>query len=102
MKEEIFGPDAYGDQSKGWALLSITWALGLVALISKVIRIWIRARLRRNLGLDDAVMAVAMVSTVRDSDCLLNQGDTGNNRPRRRSHFGRSFQWSRPTHVLSY
>ena len=102
MKEETLGPNPYGDQSKGWAILSVTWALVLVALISTIIRIWIRARLTRNLGVDDAVMAIAMVSRIKCPDYVLTQVKTGDDRSRRRSHFRRSLQWSWTTHVLSH
>lgn len=62
MKAETFAVPDNGDVDKGWAILSSCWALVAVAFVSTVIRIWIRARLTRNLGWDDFFISVAMVN----------------------------------------
>lgn len=64
MKAQSFSPNPYGDQDKGWSLLAVCWAFVTCAFISTVLRVWIRARLTRNLGWDDGIMAVAMVRTI--------------------------------------
>jgi len=63
MKAETFTPNPHGDEEKGWALIPVCWALVLGALVSTILRVYIRARLTRNLGWDDTVMVVTMVST---------------------------------------
>ncbi|KAL6714771.1 hypothetical protein ACLMJK_008196 [Lecanora helva] len=64
MKEETFTPNPTGDQDKGWAILAVCWALVLFALVSTILRIYVRARLTGNLGSDDAVIGVAMATTI--------------------------------------
>lgn len=64
MKAESFSPNLTGDQSKGWTLLAVCWAFVLCALISTILRVYIRSRITRNLGWDDAVMALAMVRPI--------------------------------------
>lgn len=61
MKAETFAPNPYGDQDKGWALISVCWAFVICAFITTCLRVWVRARLTRNLGWDDVVMMTAMV-----------------------------------------
>ena len=61
MKAETFAVPDNGDVDKGWAILSTCWALVVVALVSTITRIWIRARLTRNLGWDDFFISLAMV-----------------------------------------
>lgn len=61
MRAETFGPNPNGDQNKGWTLLAVCWAFVICALITTILRIWIRSRLTRNLGIDDWVMVFAMV-----------------------------------------
>ena len=63
MKQENFSLPAGGDIDKGWTILAVCWAFVLCAFISTALRVWVRARLTRNLGWDDAVMALAMIST---------------------------------------
>ena len=40
----------------------VCWALVAGALVSTILRIWIRVRLTRDLSWDDGIMAIAMVS----------------------------------------
>ena len=61
MKAETFAVPDNGDVDKGWAILSTSWALVAVAFVSTITRIWIRARLTRNLGWDDFFISLAMV-----------------------------------------
>ncbi len=67
MKQETFAPSLGGDIDKGWAILSVCWAFVLCAFISTALRVWVRARLTHNLGVDDAVMALAMVGAAYSS-----------------------------------
>ncbi len=62
MKVETFAVPDNGDVDKGWAILSTVWAMVAVAFVWTVTRIWIRARLTRNLGWDDFVISLAMVT----------------------------------------
>ena len=62
MKAETFAVPDNGDVDKGWAILSTCWALVAVAFVSTITRIWIRARLTRNLGWDDFFISLAMVN----------------------------------------
>ena len=64
MKEHIFTEPEGGDQSQGWALLSVCWAFVLTATITTIMRTWVRARLTRNLGWDDYTIIAALVCTV--------------------------------------
>ena len=67
MKKQNFARPAHGDVDQGWAILSVCWAFVAVALASTLLRVWIRARLTRNLGWDDGIMVIAMVSIGRAS-----------------------------------
>lgn len=62
MKAETFAVPDNGDVDKGWAILSSCWALVAVAFVSTITRIWIRARLTRNLSWDDFFISLAMVN----------------------------------------
>lgn len=61
MKNYEFVPAPEGDVNQGWALLAVTWAFVLTAFATIVVRIFVRARLTRNLGADDYTIVVAMV-----------------------------------------
>ena len=61
MKQETFAPPPNGDVDKGWAVLAICWAFIACALISTMLRVWVRSRITRNLGADDYVAVAAMV-----------------------------------------
>ena len=61
MKQETFAPPRNGDVDQGWAILAICWAFITCALISTMLRVWVRSRITRNLGGDDYVAVAAMV-----------------------------------------
>jgi len=63
MIQEPFSRPTGGDIDQGWAILSVCWAFVIFALVSTILRVWIRARLTRNLGWDDLIMSIAMVSS---------------------------------------
>ena len=65
MKEYQFSRPPDGDRSQGWALLSVCWAFVAAALVSTILRVWVRVKLTRNLGWDDHHMIIAMVSLQR-------------------------------------
>ncbi len=60
MKTYTF-TDPGGDTDQGWALISVTWAFVVAALVSTILRVWVRGNLTRNMGADDWTMIVAMV-----------------------------------------
>lgn len=62
MKKQTFTRPPNGDVDQGWAILSVCWAFVAAALGSTILRVWIRTRLTRNLGWDDGIMVIAMVS----------------------------------------
>lgn len=64
MKQQTFTPPDNGDVDQGWAILAVCWAFVICALVSTILRVWVRARLTHNLSLDDYNMMIAMVSTV--------------------------------------
>lgn len=61
MQHETFTPPRNGDVDQGWAILAICWAFIACALISTVLRVWVRSRITRNLGGDDYFAVAAMV-----------------------------------------
>ena len=61
MEAYTFSPPEGGDVDHGWALLSVCWAFVLCAFITTSLRIFVRAKLTKNLGYDDAFMVIAMV-----------------------------------------
>lgn len=61
MKAETFSRPQNGDVDQGWAILAVCWAFIACALISILLRVWVRWRITRNLGSDDWVIALAMV-----------------------------------------
>lgn len=61
MKAETFARPNNGDVHQGWAILAICWAFIVCALVSTILRVWVRWRITRNMGSDDWVMVVAMV-----------------------------------------
>lgn len=63
MKQETFAPPSNGDIDQGWAILAICWTFIACALISTMLRVWVRSRITRNLGGDDYVIVAAMVRT---------------------------------------
>ena len=62
MKEQFFTQPDNGDVDRGWAILAVCWAFVTCAFISTALRVWVRAKLTRNLGSDDYNMMIAMVS----------------------------------------
>ena len=64
MKQETFDVPSNGDVDQGWAILAICWAFIVCALISTMLRVWVRSRITRNLGGDDYISVVAMVKTL--------------------------------------
>ncbi|KAL8838515.1 MAG: hypothetical protein Q9176_005067 [Flavoplaca citrina] len=64
MKEYQFSRPPDGDRSQGWALLSVCWAFVAAALVSTILRVWVRVKLTRNLGWDDHHMIIAMTTTI--------------------------------------
>lgn len=64
MKSYDFSPPPDGDRSQGWAILSVCWAFVTAAAITTLLRIWVRARLTRNLGWDDYHMMAALTTTL--------------------------------------
>ena len=63
MKPQAFAPPPDGDIDQGWAVLAICWAFIVCALISTMLRVWVRSRITCNLGGDDYVIVAAMVRT---------------------------------------
>ena len=61
MKQETFTRPSNGDVDQGWAVLAICWAFIALALISTLLRVWVRSRITRNLAGDDYVAVAAMV-----------------------------------------
>ena len=61
MKQETFTPPDNGDVDQGWAILAICWAFIACALISTMLRVWVRSQITRNLGGDDYFAVAAMV-----------------------------------------
>jgi len=61
MKTYEFSPPPGGDRSQGWALLSVCWSFVAAAVVTTLLRIWVRVRLTRNLGWDDYTMMAAIV-----------------------------------------
>ena len=64
MKQEIFTRPDNGDVDQGWAILAICWAFIACALLSTILRVWVRSRIMHNLGSDDYVAVAAMVSAL--------------------------------------
>lgn len=63
MKQETFLPPPDRDVDQGWAVLAICWAFIACALITTMLRVWVRSRITHNLGGDDYVAVAAMVRT---------------------------------------
>lgn len=61
MKQETFTRPPDGDVDQGWAILAICWAFIACALVSTMLRVWVRSRLTHNLKGDDYVAVAAMV-----------------------------------------
>ena len=70
MKQEIFTPPSNGDVDQGWAILAICWAFIALALVTTILRVWVRSRITHNLGGDDYVAVAAMV---RARSCLIEK-----------------------------
>ena len=64
MKEIVFTEPVGGDQSQGWAILAVCWAFVTAAVVTTLLRIFVRTRLTRNVGSDDWVMVACLVSLV--------------------------------------
>lgn len=102
MKAQTYGPNPEGDEDKGWALLSVCWALVLVAFITTLIRVWIRVRITRNMGMDDIVMMITMVSILSDLWASYLIITEGNDNPRSWSHIRTGLQRPWTPYVLSH
>ena len=63
MKEETFAQPDTGDVDQGWAILAVCWAFVVCALLSTLLRVWVRGKITYNLGSDDWVIVAAMVRT---------------------------------------
>ena len=50
MKQETFYPSPNGDEDNGKKYLGAAWALVAAATLSTGIRVWVRGRLTRNMG----------------------------------------------------
>jgi hypothetical protein len=110
MKAHEFSPPPAGDQSQGWALLSVCWAFVAAAVVTTLLRVWVRVRLTRNLGWDDYTMiaAIVRISQFRTSQTSSGAGislsiklDSDNHPHWRRSHYLRSHPWRfRPPQLL--
>lgn len=61
MQQETFTPPLNGDVDQGWALLAVCWTFIACALITTILRVWVRARITHNVGGDDYVAVAAMV-----------------------------------------
>ena len=61
MKDYQFTPPHGGNESQGWALLSVCWAFVTVASITTLLRVFIRTKLTHNFGADDTVMVMCLV-----------------------------------------
>lgn len=55
------GPPQVSDKTRGPTLLVIVWILGAITLILFGLRMYTRSRITHNLGLDDAILVVALV-----------------------------------------
>ncbi|KAL9046059.1 MAG: hypothetical protein Q9206_007172, partial [Seirophora lacunosa] len=64
MKQDTFYPSPEGDESNGWKYLGAAWALVACAFLSTVVRIWVRARLTRNMGWDDYYMIIGQFTNL--------------------------------------
>lgn len=64
MKQETFLPPPDGDVDQGWAVLAICWAFIACALITTMLRVWVRSRITHNLGGDDYVAVAAMITSL--------------------------------------
>lgn len=52
----------YASQTKGPRILGVFWSFFLVSVLMVSARLYIRMRWLKNIGLDDYIIAVAMVS----------------------------------------
>lgn len=50
MKPETFYPSPNGDEDNGKKYLGAAWALVMCATLSTIVRVWVRGRLTRNMG----------------------------------------------------
>lgn len=89
----IFPEPLGGDVNLGWALLAVTWSLVALALVSTILRIWVRARITRNLSWDDYTMAVAMVRSLCYLRGTKTDMNTVHNMRGRSIHHNRSIEW---------
>lgn len=53
----------YINQTKGPRILGIFWSFFSVSVVMISLRLYIRARMLRNIGLDDYIIVAAMVCT---------------------------------------
>lgn len=54
----------YISQTKGPRILGIFWAFFSVSVVMVSLRLYVRARMLRNMGLDDYIIVSAVVCTV--------------------------------------
>ena len=109
MKQETFSRPFNGDVDQGWAILAICWAFIACALISTMLRVWVRSRITHNLGGDDHVAVAAMVrirfyridkTLILGAQSLTCQPGLDNVVDRRWIDYGGSSQWTGKTRVL--
>lgn len=56
-------PPADGDVTQGPAVNAVQWVLAGISLVFFVLRVYARRTVTRNLGIEDAVMGFALVSS---------------------------------------
>ena len=61
MKIETYSRPDNGDVDQGWAILAVCWSFVTCAIVSTILRVWVRYKITRNLGADDWVIVLAMV-----------------------------------------
>ena len=57
-------PPAGGDRNKAPAFATITIILSVVAMVSVVARLYVRSRVIRQVGVDDVIITISLVSVV--------------------------------------
>ena len=60
----MFTPPPNGDENQGVRYIAAAWILVMSALISSIVRIFIRSHITRNMGADDWWMIVTMISNL--------------------------------------
>lgn len=76
-KEVIFTPPPNGDENKAPAAFAVMYIFLLAALLTTIIRMWVRTRLTRNQGSDDYWMIATTITTLIGSGFVAKQGFDG-------------------------